>query len=200
MEAHEVFSALAGTPLPAQALASCAARRQLRAGEVLFHAGVACPHVYVVNQGVLKLLYETAQGQQWVKGFIEAGLCFASLTALAPGGRTSFSACAETDCTLQQIAYADLQALADRHPPWQRALAEALKLYGQRKERREMELLTLSPEERYLGFLRDHPALASRLRQRDIASYVRITPVALSRIRRRLRAQGRLGATGVTGG
>jgi CRP-like cAMP-binding protein len=80
-----------------------------------------------------------------------------------------------------------VQALADRHLPWQRAIANAYRLYGQRKERREMELLTLSPEERYRGFVRDHPELALTLKQRDIASYVRVTPVALSRIKARLR-------------
>jgi hypothetical protein len=67
-------------------------------------------------------------------------------------------------------------------------MSKAYKLYGQRKEHREMELLTLSREDPYRNFLSNYPALATVIRQRDIASYVRITPVALSRIKARLKA------------
>lgn len=70
------------------------------------------------------------------------------------------------------------------------AIANALKFYGQRKERREMELLTLSPEDRYIRFMHDNPELVAALRQSDIASYIRVTPVALSRIKSRLGKQG----------
>jgi hypothetical protein len=62
-------------------------------------------------------------------------------------------------------------------------------VYGQRKERREMELLTLTAEERYLSFLREYPTIAAVVRQRDIASFVRVTPVALSRIKSRIKSR-----------
>ena len=137
------------------------------------------------------MVYETPNGDSWVKGFAEAGICFASLTALADHGATSFSAYAEVASHVEMIDYAALQQLADRHIQWQRAMSNAYKLYGQRKEQREMELLTLSPQERYRNFLRNYPALATVIRQRDIASYVRVTPVALSRIKSRLKASER---------
>lgn len=142
--------------------------------------------MFVVNQGILKLLYETPTGDTWVKAFVASGICFTSLTALENGGVASFTARAEIDSVVAQIGYADLMALAERHIEWQRAVSNAYKTYGQRKERREMELLTLTPEERYLGFLREHPDIAALVRQRDIASYVRVTPVALSRIKSRV--------------
>ena len=50
-----------------------------------------------------------------------------------------------------------------------------------------MDLLTLTPTERYLRFMTEHPNLAAVIRQREIASYVRVTPVALSRIKSRLK-------------
>jgi CRP-like cAMP-binding protein len=190
--AAQVFERLAGGPLPEwPALAASVERHAVPAGQALFLAGECRPTVYVVTQGVVKMVYETEAGDAWVKGFAEAGVCFASVTALDPGGRTSYAAYAETEVVVERVDYARLAALAARHLPWQRALSEAFRLYGQRKEQRERELLTLSPEARYLAFLRDHPALAARLRQRDIASFVCITPVALSRIKARLRARAR---------
>lgn len=158
-------------------------------GESLFLAGEKRPYVYVVNKGIIKMIYETPNGDSWVKGFAESGVCFASLTALEENGSASFSAYAEVGSIIDQIAYPKLQRLADQHLEWQRAVSNAYKLYGQRKEQREMELLTLSAEERYLSFLRKHPELAAVIRQRDIASYVRVTPVALSRIKSRAKAR-----------
>jgi CRP-like cAMP-binding protein len=188
VSSYDVFCRLAAEPLPSRATFEAALRpRRLCAGEALFRTGEKNRQVFIVTSGVMKLLYETPQGDAWVKGFIEPGLCFASLTALEEGGVTSCAAYAEVESSVDLIEYDAVQALADRHLPWQRAVANAYRLYGQRKERREMELLTLSPEERYRGFMRDHPSLAAVLKQRDIASYVRVTPVALSRIKARLR-------------
>ena len=189
----DVFSRLAGVELPDWAsLAPTIARRHLQPGQALFLTGQPLPFVFVVAAGVIKMAYETPAGDTWIKGFAEAGVCFASLTALEDGGRTSYSAYAETETVVEQIDFRSIQQLADRHGAWQRALSQAFKLYGQRKEQREMELLTLSPEDRYLSFLRDHPQLVKIVRQRDIASYVRVTPVALSRIKARLKQCGRL--------
>jgi CRP-like cAMP-binding protein len=188
----DIFRRLAGSDLPEQqALEQATHRRRLKPGDVLFRAGETKSFVYAVNQGIIKMVYETPNGDSWVKGFAEPGICFASLTALADHGATSFSAYAEVASHVEMIEYPALQQLADRHIQWQRAMSNAYKLYGQRKEHREMELLTLSPEERYRNFLRNYPTLATVIRQRDIASYVRVTPVALSRIKSRLKASER---------
>ncbi len=179
---------MAGSELPDWPTLEQATReRRLKRGEPLFLANERKPFVFVVNKGVIKMVYETPNGDSWVKGFAEAGMCFTSLNALEEDGLTSFSAYAEIESCIHQIDYRALCFLADRHIAWQRAVANALKFYGQRKERREMELLTLSPENRYLRFMHDYPELAAILRQRDIASYIRVTPVALSRIKSRLK-------------
>lgn len=153
---HDVLEQLAQGPLPErQTLAEASIQRQLRRDEALFRAGELQPRVFIVNQGLVKMVYETPGGDAWVKGFVPAGTCFASLTALQTGGVTSYTAVAEGGpCTIDQIAHGVLEALAARHIEWQRALGNAYRLYGLRKEQREMELLTLSPEERYLRFMR----------------------------------------------
>ena len=43
-----------------------------------------------------------------------------------------------------------------------------------------------TPEQRYRRFIDEEPALAARIPQKDLALYLGITPVALSRIRGRL--------------
>ncbi len=191
--AQDVFSQLAGSELTGwAALAPAVCRRQLNAGQALFSAGQARPQVFVVLAGVIKMVYETSSGDAWIKGFAEPGDCFASLTALQAGGATSYCAYAVAPTLVEEIDFLALQRVADQDATFQRAMTQAFKLYGQRKEQRERELLTLTPEDRYLGFLRSHPQLARMVRQHDIASYVRVTPVALSRIKSRLKRAGRI--------
>jgi CRP-like cAMP-binding protein len=52
-------------------------------------------------------------------------------------------------------------------------------------QRRTANLLQLKPQERYARFVATRPELARRVPQFLIASYLGITPEALSRIRRR---------------
>ena len=55
------------------------------------------------------------------------------------------------------------------------------------KEQREYEFLQLSAEERYRLVCEQFPSLVQHIPQHQIASYIGITPVALSRIRGRRR-------------
>jgi len=70
-------------------------------------------------------------------------------------------------------------------------LIDALIALAMRKERREHAFLTKSPEENYRELAAESPGLVQRLTQNDIARYLGITPVALSRIRGRLRQRER---------
>jgi len=74
-----------------------------------------------------------------------------------------------------------------RHPAWAVAMFNAVTLHSLVKERRERELLILTPEQRYRRFLEDYPDLIGVVSQKDIASYLGVTPVGLSRIASRVR-------------
>jgi len=57
------------------------------------------------------------------------------------------------------------------------------------KMHRENAFLIKSATERYLDFKREFPLLEKRVNQSYIASYLGITPVSLSRIRRTIREE-----------
>lgn len=188
---QQLLEALAGQPLPEWQLVQGSTRRLAFApGDYLFRTGVRARHVYVVLDGLVKMVYETADGQEWIKAFVSEDMLFASMSALLPGGQASFSACALQPTVVERLDYDVIAALAERHMAWQSLLARAFQLYGARKEARELSLLTQSAEQRYLAFLNEYPLIAARISQKDLASYIRITPVALSRIKARLRRSG----------
>lgn len=55
------------------------------------------------------------------------------------------------------------------------------------KEKKQIELMTQTAEERYLSLLKDKPELIQRISQKDIASYLGISTQSLSRIRRKIK-------------
>lgn len=185
--ARAVLQALAGAALPEWERVERALEvRMLAAGQVLFHAGAPAPQVYFVRSGLLRLAYEDAEGRSRIKGFVPAGRFFASARALAGDGRAAFSAQALEAACVEAIAYDLLERLGSVHLPWQTALARGFRLYGLRKEQREHDLLTLDATARYLRFLEEYAGMAARIPLKDVAAYIGVTPVGLSRIRRRL--------------
>lgn len=157
-------------------------------GQTVFEAGQTHPFLYVVRQGCLKLVYRALNGDDWVQELVAEGDFFCSLTALHGLGVTSFACEALEPCELERIDYAWMEEIANQHTLWQRALLRGWQEFAARKELRERELLTLSPAQRYQAFVDGHPGLAQRVPQKDLARFLGVTPVSLSRIRGRLKA------------
>jgi CRP-like cAMP-binding protein len=188
--AISLFERIAGQPLAnTERLAEAIHVRPVKSGETIFDQDEPHPYIYVIETGLVKLTYLRADGEEWIKSFATEGRFFASLSALLPMGRATFSAVAIEACRLERIPFATLQALVDTDLGWSRMLRNALMILAERKERRERQFLTLDPEERYRSLIAEEPDLVLRAPQKDLAGYLGITPVGLSRIAKRVRAE-----------
>jgi len=90
------------------------------------------------------------------------------------------------DSCLWSITYEDLQEIYTNTSMGNllgRLAAEQLFL---RKAKRELTLLNNTAEERYLKLFSDKPTMIRQIPLQYIASYIGITPQALSRIRKRI--------------
>lgn len=91
-----------------------------------------------------------------------------------------------TESTLWSLSYDDLQCVYDETcigNVFGRLGCEDLFL---RKSKRELSLLNESAEQRYLNLFIEQPKLIEQIPLKYIASYIGITPQALSRIRKRI--------------
>ncbi|WP_164779542.1 Crp/Fnr family transcriptional regulator [Paenibacillus kobensis] len=159
---------------------------RIRKQEHYVRAGEEADSVGFVASGLFRLYYSTKEGDEYNKSFCGQGDWIASYSSLLLREPSFFSIQALSDGELLTFRYRDYQTLYDRHPCWERLgriIAERMFI---QKEKRERELLLLPAEARYRLFSEQFGHVAEQIPQYHIASYLGITPVALSRIRRRL--------------
>lgn len=170
-----------------QRLQEALSHRSLAPGDTLLRQGDPAPDLYVVRQGLAKMHYITADGKEFVKSFLAEGAFAGSLIAQLEGGNSSFSVTCLEPTVVEWAPESAVEDLFERDPAALRFGFKFFQSLALRKERREHNFLCLPAEERYRLFIEESPALAQRLSQADIARYLGITPVALSRIRGRLK-------------
>lgn len=151
--------------------------RAVAAGETLHRAGEPMTVVWLIRTGVFRYHYLR-------EGVERTGQFFSENMLFGAGGEL-YSFDAVTEGTVLAIPLAALNRAYDEDHAIERfgRLSAEQGFAGVR--RRAANLLQLSAEERYELLVRDRPEVARAVPLHVIASYLGVTPEALSRIRRR---------------
>ncbi len=164
------------------------AERRLGKGEAVFAPGDRTGDVYLLLQGLVRLVYATEDGEAWVKSFIIDCGVFSGRGA-ADGDETYGAECVEP-CRFVRLPRAFVADLVARDGEVRAAYAAFQSWVLARKQAREAALLTMTPEARLRAILTHAPEVTARLPQGDIARFIGVTPVAFSRIKRRIGQTG----------
>jgi CRP-like cAMP-binding protein len=159
----------------------------LQAGEGVTFAGI-------VAAGVLREYYVLPDGTERTRAFTFENDAFGSASDALSQRPSRIFCRAETAARVLQLSWADLGRLVAGSLEWERLRHGIIERLYLQKAEREFELMGLDAMERYLALRRKHPAVEGLVPQGLIASYLAITPVHLSRLRRRLRDEARLTA------
>jgi CRP-like cAMP-binding protein len=155
--------------------------------DYLARAGDVVDNFYFINTGLVRFFYCTEDGKEFNKHFaMENGFAgsFHSFTLHEP---CSFFIQALERTETIVLPNRTLNELYDRHACWERLGRKTAEHLALIKEAREKELLLDSLETRYKRFLKEFPGLVDRIPQYHIASYLGVTDVALSRIRKKIK-------------
>ncbi len=157
-----------------------------QAGDHVFRQGDADRHFYILQEGLLKAYYLSDDGKESIKSFLAPGDVIGSLAAVRGEGGCSFSLVCLQPCTLTKVPFDTLFQAVRHDAEIGGVVTEFLMRFAMKKEQREYELLCLSAEERYRRLRASRPELLSLVQQSDIALYLGVTPVGLSRIKKRV--------------
>ena len=175
---------LRATDRATAALLQTISTRKVAKGEHLFRQGDTAQALYFVTAGLLRYYY-LADGVEHTGQFFNEGMFVADVAALTTGSPGLQNIDALEAAEVLVIPRAALFAAYDADQAYERFGRRIMEEVVAGSQRRSASLLMLSPEERYERFLAARPQVARRVPQYTIASYLGITPEALSRIRRR---------------
>jgi CRP-like cAMP-binding protein len=205
-----LLEAYAGCELPQWDLFASNVRVvRVEPGAVLFSAGEHNPYIYFVQRGLFRAQM-LSEGRLTTVFFPEEGDVLASMSALGvdgvrrvasrglhPRSETLRAAVeAETVHTvtaiepglLLRVNYRVIDHLSTQHLQWARLITTIALMHATTLQA-DAGWLRATPEQRYRSLLREHPGLVQRVTQRDLASFLNITDVALSRIAKRVRGE-----------
>lgn len=179
-------------------------------GTVLFSVGDHHPYIYFVQRGLLKAQMVTEGDRLSTVFFPEEGDVLASMSALGIEGirrvaarglhprAETLRAAVEAESLhtitaiepsmLLRVNHRVIEHLSGQHLQWSR-LTTTIALMHATTLQADTAWLRSTPEQRYRSVLKEHPGLVQRVTQRDLASFLNITDVALSRIAKRVRSE-----------
>ena len=160
--------------------------KSLANGEFLLREGDVCKYESFVVKGCLKTYYLDENGIEHIIDFsIEewwADDLYSLLTQTA--SKSNIKAIEDTD--ILQISKTDLELLYKKIPKFERFFRILFQNAYITQREQINQALSASAEERYLLFLKKKPYAEKRFSQKDIASYLGITPQFLSTLKKKL--------------
>lgn len=151
--------------------------------EFLIQSGAVEHNIYFVQSGTLRVFIGNGKDEHTIR-FGYPGTLFTALDSFLTGKPTSYSIQAIKKSVLRAMAKsAFLKLIATKEEYGKLYVGIVENLIVQQMER-EVDLLTPSPEERYKRVLERSPNLFQEIPSRYIASYLRMTPETLSRLKK----------------
>ncbi|WP_440109485.1 Crp/Fnr family transcriptional regulator [Acidovorax sp. BL-A-41-H1] len=181
----EALAALLGAEPTLAAHWKTLLRRTLEAGTPLQRAGDNATRCWLIERGVVRLYYLNDQGTERNRSFHGPGNWVGgSLPPLVVPSPYAIEALSQVDAV--ELDYDTLRQWQNTHPHLEGVLAQAIGHVFTQQAHREAELLSLTAQARYESFLAAYGPLAPQIPQHQVASYLGISPVSLSRIRARM--------------
>lgn len=159
--------------------------KQVKKGQLILKRGQIAYQYFYINSGALRFFFGEFE-EQLTAWLVFRNEFFTEISSLNPQKPTRFNIEAIEDTELIYIDMADMEKLYKQFPVWQEFGRITWEAMAVRMIDQIINFQTLSAEERYLALI-TNSKIAQRVPVKQIASYLGITPNALSRIRKNLK-------------
>jgi CRP-like cAMP-binding protein len=160
--------------------------RRIDRGGFYLVAGSITDRFAFVTQGLFRFSYSDENGKDYTAFFAGEGCFIPSFASVSMGIASRFSVEALEESEVAELPFRKLKELEEFSPAARKITRQFLLKALLAKEKREASLILDDAETRYRDFLEEFAPLENRLRLHHIASYLGISPVSLSRIRKKM--------------
>ena len=167
-------------------LTKLATETSLKKNEPIVKLGDISKYFYLIKSGVVRSFYEDEKGKQYIRTIFTANKTTGCLSSLISEGNCKLTYECLTDCELYKFNFKEFKKLIKKNH-------EIAILYGKMLENvflllesKIYDLSVLDATERYLKLKNEIVNIEDLIPQYHIASYLNISPVQLSRIRKKM--------------
>jgi CRP-like cAMP-binding protein len=162
--------------------------RTVNKGQFILKKGQIAHQYFFIKSGGCRFFYGDydQENTTWV---VFQDDFFTEISSLNPQKPTRFNVEAIETTELLYIEKSDMDALYKQIPAWQEFGRKTWETMSVRMIEQILSFQTLTAEERYLEFMKN-PDLIQKVPVKNLASYLGITPNALSRIRKNINQYG----------
>jgi len=159
--------------------------REIPAAYRLVDVGDVCKEIFFINKGCIRMYY-LKDGEE-KSGFLFTENLFVNAFESFLTGTPSMQVIESVEnCQLLVLTKASLDKLYQSVPKFNILFRKMLELRFVNAQKVVASFILDKPEARYMKLLENQPELLDRFPQHMLASYLGITPVSLSRIRKRI--------------
>jgi CRP-like cAMP-binding protein len=156
-------------------------------GQLVITQGEPAPKLYFLIKGFVRYMGNSPEGKEFTQSFACTPCIVGSTRAMTRGVNALFSIEALDDVICLEFDWLVFFQKMKSQPGFMEAYNRLLENMFIKKEEREYAFVQQSAEQRYLTFLDANPELRDKVPLKMIASHIGITPIALSRIRKKLK-------------
>jgi CRP-like cAMP-binding protein len=151
--------------------------------ELILQQQQACKEINFVQTGILRAFHMDTTGKESTIMFAVSDWWITDMYCFINQKPAMLTIEALEDSSVLQLQKDHLDGLYHKVPKFERFFRIMMQNAYIREQLRTIENLSLPAEERYYNFLQKYPEAVKRIRQKQIASYLGITPEFLSLIK-----------------
>ncbi|AOT08838.1 Crp/Fnr family transcriptional regulator [Pseudoalteromonas luteoviolacea] len=152
----------------------------------LFKSQDIVQDVHFLLTGIGRYYYIDVNGKEFNKSLVKQGGAFTSIGSLIERSPSPFYAQALSECNIASISYHNLVMLSQQNSNWSEFVRKIYERLAIKKEKREASFLLLNAQQRYEQFLLEFGPDSEHIALNQVAMYLGITDVSLSRIRKKM--------------
>ena len=172
------------TPDEISLITSVVTPRSLKKGEFLQREGDPVKYGAFVAKGFLRSYIIDNKGKEHIIQFAPENWWISDKAGISKDAKASFFIDAIEDSELLLMDLNGHITLMEKSPCYSASFQAGIQKRGVVKDKRIVQSLSASAEERYNDFIATYPSIVQRVPQHMLASFLGITPETVSRIRK----------------
>jgi len=176
-------------PADVELIRSSFTRQEFSKRDILLEAGSTSKHIYYIATGTLRSYIHANPNKEVVIMLAFQDWWITDIDSFTTGAKSQINIDALSKGIVYGLSRENFDTLIESSPAFESAFRYMMQYSYIREQRRALELITDSTEVRYAKLLARLPTIEQDVSQKNIASYLGVSPEFLSKLKRKRKTE-----------